>query len=176
MPSFRNHLLKDAGGALGDLGTLLPLSLGAIGLAGLATIPVLLGFGVFYVTTGLYFRLPIPIQPMRAITASAAHHRFGARTAIAPLLLGISLILVALVAGGLSFLTAIPTAGLGALLFVAAVELALTRRLRDAKSSCWPVIAITALVTVWTDPFLGFVAGLVAEATRVDWMRSGGMV
>lgn len=369
MPSVQKHLVRDAGGALGDLGTLIPLGLGAIGLAGLAPVPVLLGFAVFYIATGLYYRLPVPVQPMKAVAALllttqvtsqslvasgvligaillvlgltgwinsaarliprsvlsglqlglglmlahmslglmatslpvgivtlallgitlkllpkwpaaliglagavaigsllgapglmlpladsvvlslpefpgiddwqqavstlvlpqlaltltnaivltalvvgdyfgeqshrvtparlsvstglanlflvplgalpmchgaggvAAHHRFGARTGMAPALLGTGLLLVAFVPGGLSMIAAIPMAGLGALLFVAAAELALSRRLWTAKPSCWPVIAITALITVWVDPFFGLLAGVASETFRSAWVR-----
>jgi MFS superfamily molybdate transporter len=369
MPSVQKHLVRDAGGALGDLGTLIPLGLGAIGLAGLAPVPVLLGFAVFYIATGLYYRLPVPVQPMKAVAALllttqvtsqslvasgvligaillvlgltgwinsaarliprsvlsglqlglglmlahmslglmatslpvgivtlallgitlkllpkwpaaliglagavavgsllgapglmlpladsvvlslpefpgidgwqqavstlvlpqlaltltnaivltalvvgdyfgeqshrvtparlsvstglanlflvplgalpmchgaggvAAHHRFGARTGMAPALLGTGLLLVAFVPGGLSMIAVIPMAGLGALLFVAATELALSRRLWTAKPSCWPVIAITALVTVWVDPFFGLLAGVASETFRSAWVR-----
>lgn len=69
MPSVQKTLVKDASGAIGDIGTLIPLGLGAIGLAGLAPIPVLLGFAIFYIATGLYYRLPIPVQPMKAVAA-----------------------------------------------------------------------------------------------------------
>ncbi|MEA2117258.1 putative sulfate/molybdate transporter [Halovibrio sp. HP20-50] len=369
MPSLQNHLLKNASGALGDLGTLLPLSLGAIGVAGLAPIPLLLGFAAFYIATGLYYRLPIPVQPMKAVSAVllttqvsaeslaasgvligaillllgstgwinglarlvprsvlsgiqlglgllladislglmassllvgsvtlvvlvtilrmlphlpaallgicvsvvlgtllgapgialhtadssiislpelpsikalqegfsmlvlpqlaltftnailltalmaedyfgeqarrvtparlsmstglanffmvplgalpmchgagglAAHYRFGARTGLAPVLLGVGLLMVAVVPGGLSLIAIIPTAGLGALLLVAAVELAFNKRLRSAKFSCWPVIGITALVTVCANPFLGLLAGVAAETMRAAWLR-----
>ena len=369
MPSVQKHLVRDAGGALGDLGTLIPLGLGAIGLAGLAPVPVLLGFAVFYIATGLYYRLPVPVQPMKAVAALllttqvtsqslvasgvligaillvlgltgwinsaarliprsvlsglqlglglmlahmslglmatslpvgivtlallgitlkllpkwpaaliglagavavgsllgapglmlpladsvvlslpefpgidgwqqavstlvlpqlaltltnaivltalvvgdyfgeqshrvtparlsvstglanlflvplgalpmchgaggvAAHHRFGARTGMAPALLGTGLLLVAFVPGGLSMIAAIPMAGLGALLFVAAAELALSRLLWTAKPSCWPVIAITALITVWVDPFFGLLAGVASETFRSAWVR-----
>jgi len=364
MPSARKDLVNEVSGALGDIGTLLPLSLGAIGVAGLAPVPVLLGFAVFYIVTGLYYRLPVPVQPMKAVAALllttqvtsgslvasgaligaillllgstgwinrvarlvpgsvlsglqlglglllaymslglmatswplgvatlallvftlkmlpnwpaaliglggavavgavleapgltltvadsvafrllefpgmdewqqafsvlvlpqlaltitnaivltslvvgdyfgdqshrvsparlsvssglanlflvplgalpmchgaggvAAHYRFGARTGLAPVLLGTSLLLVAFIPGGLSVIAAIPTAGLGALLLVAAVELAASKRLWTAKPSCWPAIAITALVTVWADPFFGLLAGVASEAVR----------
>ena len=63
--------LPEANGALGDIGTLLPLGLGAIALAGLSPQMVLLGFGLFYIATGLVYRLPIPVQPMKAIAAVA---------------------------------------------------------------------------------------------------------
>lgn len=369
MPSSPHRLLKDASGSLGDLGTLLPLSLGAIGVAGLAPIPVLLGFAVFYLATGFYYRLPIPVQPMKAVTAVllttqvsagslvasgvmigaillllgltgwvnwlsrlvprsvlsglqlglglmlasmsleliftslmvglltlvvlaiilrtvphfpaalvglcisvivggmvgspglalniehsfsfswpelpdvsawqqgfttlvlpqlaltltnailltalmagdyfgeqsrrvtsarlslssglanlvlvplgalpmchgagglAAHYRFGARTGLAPILLGSGLVLIAVLPGGISLIAAIPAAGLGALLLVAAAELAFTKRLKTAKPSCWPVIGVTALVTFWADAFWGLLAGMVAEAIRAAWVR-----
>jgi len=369
MPSSQRDPVKELSGALGDIGTLLPLSLGAVAVAGLAPVPVLLGFAAFYIATGLYYRLPIPVQPMKAVAALlltaqvsaqslvasgvligaillllgstgwinrvarlvpgsvlsglqlglglllaymslglmatswplglvtlailvvtlkmmphwpaallglggavaigavlgapgltlpvaesvaitlpglpgmdewqqafsvlvlpqlaltitnaivltalvagdyygeqahrvspgrlsvstglanlllvplgalpmchgaggvAAHYRFGARTGLAPILLGTGLLLVAFVPDGLSVIAAIPTAGLGALLLVAAVELASSKRLWVAKPSCWPVIAVTALVTVWVDPFFGLLAGAASETVRAAWVR-----
>src|SRR3546814_6558563 len=53
--------LRELSGALGDLGTLLPLMLGAIAVTGLAPLPVLAGFAVFYIATAFYYRLPIPV-------------------------------------------------------------------------------------------------------------------
>lgn len=61
--------LRELSGALGDLGTLLPLMLGTIAVIGLAPTPVLFGFAVFYIATALYYRLPIPVQPMKAVAA-----------------------------------------------------------------------------------------------------------
>jgi MFS superfamily sulfate permease-like transporter len=101
----------------------------------------------------------------------AAHYRFGARTGLAPVVLGLGLLVIAFVPGGLSAIEAIPAAGLGALLLVAAVELGFSRRLRVAKPSCWPVIGITALITFWADPFFGFLAGVAAETFRAAWLR-----
>lgn len=62
---------QELSGALGDLGTLLPLAMGAIAVAGLAPSGVLLGFGLFYVATALIYRLPVPVQPMKAMAAIA---------------------------------------------------------------------------------------------------------
>jgi hypothetical protein len=61
--------LREASGALGDLGTLLPLMLGTIAVVGLAPLPVVGGFAVFYIATAIYYRLPIPVQPMKAVAA-----------------------------------------------------------------------------------------------------------
>jgi len=362
--------LRELSGALGDLGTLLPLTLGVIAVAELAPTPIFLGFGIFYVATALYYRLPIPVQPMKAVaavmlttevTASglaasgviigltllllgvtgwisrlarlvpqsvlaglqlglgialaivslelmateplvgaitagllivllffprypsaltallvavvlgwamgatrlelaavsatisippwpslqnfeqavsvlvvpqlsltltnavlltaliasdyfgeraahvtparlsitsglanlvltpfgalpmchgagglAAHYRFGARSGAAPLFLGLLLIALALWPGnaGLMTIAAIPAAGLGALLLIASGELALTKRLFDCKPSCWPVIATTAAVTVWADPFWGLLVGSGAELVRQVIVRA----
>lgn len=98
----------------------------------------------------------------------AAHHRFGARSGGAPLLLGLGLLAVAVMPGGagLAVLAAIPAAGLGALLLVAAFELAASKRLFNCKPSCYPVIAVTAGATIVFDPFWALVAGTVAEVGR----------
>jgi MFS superfamily sulfate permease-like transporter len=103
----------------------------------------------------------------------AAHYRFGARSGTAPLVLGLALLAFALLPGGLGLriLAAIPAAALGALLLMAAGELALTRRLFDCKPSCRPVIAVTAGLTVWADPFWGLLAGSCAEVVRVAVIR-----
>ena len=103
----------------------------------------------------------------------AAHHRFGARSGTAPLVLGLGLLAIALLPGGLGLaaLAAVPAAALGALLLVAAGELALTRRLFEGKPSSWPVIALTAGVTVWQDPFWGLVAGWCTDVARAFVLR-----
>jgi MFS superfamily sulfate permease-like transporter len=104
----------------------------------------------------------------------AAHHRFGARSGGAPLILGVALLAVALMPGGigLAVLAAIPAAGLGALLLVASFELAMSKRLFDCKPSCYPVIAATAGATIFFDPFWALVAGTVAESGRKVAVRA----
>jgi hypothetical protein len=100
----------------------------------------------------------------------AAHHRFGARTGMAPVIFGVLLLGLALLladqAGRL--LALIPLAAVGALLLVSAADLALSRRLFDARPSCWPVIAMTAVATAWADPFWGLLAGVLAEGVRAQ--------
>ncbi|GAA4216085.1 putative sulfate/molybdate transporter [Sagittula marina] len=122
-------------------------------------------------TTGLANLLlaPLGALPMcHGAGGVAAHHRFGARTGAAPCMIGILLVGVAIlpipVQGAV--LSAIPTATLGALLLIAAWSLAISRRLIDARPSCRPVIAATALATVFLNPLLGLFAGTVAELIR----------
>ena len=58
-------------GSLGDLGTLIPLSLALITINGLSFTTVILGVGLFYIACGLYFKLPIPVQPLKVVSAIA---------------------------------------------------------------------------------------------------------
>jgi len=128
------------------------------------------------ITTGLANLLMTPFGALPMCHGAgglAAHYRFGARSGTAPLVLGLALLALALLPGqaGLAALGAVPAAGLGALLMVAAGELALSKRLFDSRPSCWPVIAATAAATVWLDPFWGLVAGSLAELARSGIIR-----
>jgi SulP family sulfate permease len=58
-------------GSLGDLGTLIPLSLALLIVNRLNITSVFLMVGISYITSGLFFRLPIPIQPLKVVAAIA---------------------------------------------------------------------------------------------------------
>jgi SulP family sulfate permease len=58
-------------GALGDLGTLLPIVVGMILINQLSPTTVFFAFGLFYLITGYYYRLPVPVQPLKAVGAIA---------------------------------------------------------------------------------------------------------
>jgi len=58
-------------GSFGDLGTLLPIVVGMILINKLSPTIVFLAFGLFYLMTGFYYRLPIPVQPLKAVGAIA---------------------------------------------------------------------------------------------------------
>jgi MFS superfamily sulfate permease-like transporter len=59
-------------GAFGDLGTLLPFVLAYIAVVRIDPLGILLGFGVCMIAVGLYYKTPVPVQPMKAIGAVAA--------------------------------------------------------------------------------------------------------
>jgi len=58
-------------GSLGDLGTLLPLSIGMILINGLDPTGLIMTVGIFYIVSGLYFRVTSPVEPMKVIGAYA---------------------------------------------------------------------------------------------------------
>lgn len=58
-------------GAFGDLGTLIPFTVAYISLLKMDPYGILLAFGAASVASGLYYKTPFPIQPMKAIGAVA---------------------------------------------------------------------------------------------------------
>lgn len=58
-------------GSFGDLGTLLPIVMGMIIINQLSPSSVFLSFGLFYIITGYYYKLPVPVQPLKAVGAIA---------------------------------------------------------------------------------------------------------
>lgn len=73
---FRGNVydLRELGGAFGDLGTLIPFLVGYITVVKLDPVGVLVAFGLWKIIAGLYFRTPIPIQPMKAIGTAVITH------------------------------------------------------------------------------------------------------
>lgn len=63
---YKFDRLELAGG-FGDIGTLIPLSIGLVTICGLDPSFLFLSVGIANILTGLYYRVSIPIQPMKAI-------------------------------------------------------------------------------------------------------------
>ncbi len=64
-------------GAVADLGVLVPIAVALIVQNGLSVTAVLLPAGLLYVTAGLAYRLPVPVQPLKAFGAIAIAQGFG---------------------------------------------------------------------------------------------------
>ncbi len=62
---------QEFSGSLGDLGTILPLALGMILVNGLSATGLFFSVGLFYILTGMYFKITVPVQPMKVIGAYA---------------------------------------------------------------------------------------------------------
>lgn len=102
----------------------------------------------------------------------AAHHRFGARGAGAPLALAAFCGTAALMGPAIiDLLVRIPSPVVGALLAFAAADLVLSKRLFDARLDCRPVIAAAALATFFWGAMAGLIAGFAAETLRVNILR-----
>ncbi len=94
-PAFRLDM-REVAGSLGDLGTLLPLGMGLVLVCGFDAGAVLFCVGLFYVLSGLVFRVPVPVQPMKVISAYAiANSLTPLQVSTAGLWMGLLLLLLA---------------------------------------------------------------------------------
>ena len=91
-------------GAFGDLGTDLPLLVGVIVAANLDAATVFLVYGALQLFTGLAYRIPMPVQPLKAVAALVIAGGISRDVlAAGGLTIGV-LMLVLSVTGGLSWL------------------------------------------------------------------------
>lgn len=92
---------REIAGGLGDAGLLVPLAVALIAINGLSATAVFAGAGVVYVVTSLWFRVPVPVQPLKALAAAAIALRADAETIAAGALL-MSAAMAALAVTGLA--------------------------------------------------------------------------
>ena len=70
MKNFR-FTLAEFSGSLADLGVMLPLVLALITLNGMNATAAFVGIGLAYLLTAIAYRLPIPVQPLKSVSALA---------------------------------------------------------------------------------------------------------
>lgn len=94
-PGLRFNL-RELAGSFGDLGTFLPLCVALAMTTGMNFGWMLVAAGLMNIATGLLFRLPVPVQPMKAIAAIAiAEGLSGGAVVAAGWMMGIALTLIA---------------------------------------------------------------------------------
>ncbi|KNG88693.1 putative sulfate transporter [Aspergillus nomiae NRRL 13137] len=77
LKTFRRNYVSEISGSLGDLGTFLPIAI-ALAINGTVSLSSTLIFsGLFNILTGLFFGIPLPVQPMKAIAAVAIARSFN---------------------------------------------------------------------------------------------------
>ena len=88
-PTQRLSLQRELSGAVADLGVLVPIAVALIVKNGLSATAVLLPAGLLYVVVALVYRLPIAVQPLKAVGAIAIAKGLGAdEIAAAALMIG----------------------------------------------------------------------------------------
>jgi SulP family sulfate permease len=123
---------REIAGGLGDLGLLIPIAITMVTLNGLNATAVFAGVGLAYIGTALYFRVPVPVQPLKAFAAAAiALHLHADVLAAGALLMAAAMGLLALSGAAGWLTTRFPVvlvrgiqASVALLLTKAAVELA----------------------------------------------------
>lgn len=95
-PRDRPSVVGELGGAFADLGVLIPLEAALIAINGLNPTTSLVGVGMAYIVAGRYFRIPMPVQPLKAFAAIAiATHARPEVIAAGALLMSVALTVLA---------------------------------------------------------------------------------
>jgi len=58
-------------GSIGDMGVMLPIATGLIAINGLNPVIVFGLVGIVYISSGIYYKIPMPVQPLKAVGAIA---------------------------------------------------------------------------------------------------------
>jgi SulP family sulfate permease len=172
-------------GSLGDLGTLLPLALGLILVNGLSPNGVFLSVGLFFIFSGLYFGVTVPIQPMKVISAYAIATAMTASQITAS---GYLIGLVLLVIGASGAITVIgkyiPKSvvrgvqlSTGTLLMAEGIKFMLgTARLQVLRQAAEPYLSINSVGPVPIGIIIGIAGGLLTFLLLNNKKFPGGAV
>ncbi|RSK37465.1 putative sulfate/molybdate transporter [Hymenobacter metallilatus] len=86
---------NELAGAFGDLGTDLPLLIGIIAASGMDSAGVLIMFGLMQVFSGLWYGMPMPVQPLKAFAALVIAQKIPGRVIFGGgLAIGVSMLLL----------------------------------------------------------------------------------
>src|SRR5690606_23972182 len=98
--SRASRLTREANGACGDLGTFLPYAVGAVTVGGLSAVGVFFGFGIALIAAGLFYGMPMAVQPMKALSAGLLTSGLTpGEVAMAGLLIGATVLLLGITGG-----------------------------------------------------------------------------
>ncbi|HEX2031453.1 MAG TPA: putative sulfate/molybdate transporter [Actinomycetota bacterium] len=151
--------LGEATGAVADLGVLVPLAAALILVNGVDAGALMVGAGALLLAAGVAFRVPFPVQPLKALTAVAVAQGLAPPVIhAAGIEIGAFLVLLSVrqVADAIARLFTPPVVralqfGVGSLLVIAAVRLILEPPavFRGTPPSPWPVVlAVAAFAAV----------------------------
>ena len=157
-------------GSLGDLGTLLPIALGLILISGLSPYGVFLSVGLYFIVSGLYFGITVPVQPMKVIGAYAiATTMTASQITASGFLIGFVLLIIG-VTGAITFIGKyIPHSvvrgvqlSTGTLLMVQGIKFMLgTTKLQILRQAAEPYMGIESIGPVPIGIIIGILGGIV---------------
>ena len=169
MSNYKFNRLEFAG-SLGDLGTLLPLAIGLILINGLSPTGLFISVGLFYILSGSYYGVPIPVQPMKVIGAySIATAMTVSQITASGLLIGVLLLVIG-TTGAITFIGRyIPKSvvrgvqlSTGTLLMVQGIKFMLgTSKLQMLQQSTEPFLLLDSIGPLPIGIIIGTAAGLL---------------
>lgn len=168
--AFSRH---EIAGAFGDLGTDLPLLVGVVLATGMDAPAAFIVFGLLQIVSGLTYRLPMPVQPLKAMAAIAIAGRIAPPLlAAGGLIVGITMLLLANT-GALEWIArTVPkpvVRGIQVGLGIQLLMLALTRFLPSGGTTGWLLAgAAVAVIAIMRDN-RRIPAGLVVLAAGLTY-------
>ena len=169
MSGYKFNRLEFAG-SLGDLGTLLPLAIGLILINGLSPEGLFLSVGLFYILSGIYYGVPVPVQPMKVIGAySIATAMTVSQITASGLLIGVFLLVIG-ATGAITFIGRyIPKSvvrgvqlSTGTLLMVQGIKFMLgTSKLQMLQQSAEPFLLLDSVGPLPIGIIIGTAGGLL---------------
>ncbi len=166
---FRFNRLELAG-SLGDLGTLLPIAIAMVLVNGLDPLGLFFSVGIFYILSGVYFGVTVPVQPMKVIGAYAIATGLTADQILSSsLLMGAFLLIIGLTGAINLIRKATPHAVIrgvqlstGALLMASGVKFIIgTSKFQAMQEAAEPYLAFQSLGPVPISLVIGIAAAVV---------------
>jgi SulP family sulfate permease len=167
---YRFNLLELAG-SLGDLGTFLPIAIGMVLINDLDPLGLFLSIGLFYILSGVYFGVTMPVQPMKVIGAYAIATGLSAHEVLASgALVGVALLII----GGTGAITVIgkytpkPVVrgvqlSTGALLMAQGVRFMVgSTNLQHLREAAEPYLSVQSVGPIPIGIVIGVVGGVLA--------------
>lgn len=161
---------REFAGSLGDLGTILPIAIGMILVNGLNPSGLFLSVGLFYIFTGMYYGVTVPVQPMKVIGAYSIATAMSTGEVLAASLLMGAFLLVLGFTGAIDFIgrhTPRPVirgvqVSTGILLMVKGIQMMIgTSKLQLLGELAEPYLKIQSLGPVPVGVVIGICAGLL---------------
>ncbi|MBS3754867.1 MAG: putative sulfate/molybdate transporter [Desulfobacterales bacterium] len=166
---FRFNRMELAG-SLGDLGTLLPIAIAMILFNGLNPMGLFFSLGLFFILSGIYFGVTVPVQPMKVIGAYAiARSMTPDQILAATLLMGAVLLVVGLTGAIDAIRKWTPDSVIrgvqlstGTLLIASGVGFVIgTSRFQELQNAAEPYLTLQAVGPIPVGIILGVAGGLI---------------
>ncbi|HMA67858.1 MAG TPA: putative sulfate/molybdate transporter, partial [Desulfosalsimonadaceae bacterium] len=166
---FRFNRMELAG-SLGDLGTLLPIAIAMILINHISALGLFFSIGVYYLVSGMYFGITVPVQPMKVIGAYAIATAMSPEQILASsLLMGVFLLIIG-ITGAIDLIRkATPQPVIrgvqlstGALLISGGVKFIIgTSKFQELQNAAEPYLAFQTIGPVPISLAIGAVAAIV---------------
>ncbi len=170
MPERFKFDRMELAGSLGDLGTLLPIAIAMILINGISPLGLFFSIGVYYIISGVYFGVTVPVQPMKVIGAYAIATAMTPNQILASsLLMGIFLLIVGLTGAIDLIRKATPQSVIrgvqlstGALLIAGGVKFIIgTSKFQELQNAAEPYLSFQAIGPVPISLVIGAIAAVI---------------